>query len=518
MINVKNLSYSLSDGTKIIDNLSFNLDDFSKVGLVGVNGIGKSTILKLIVSDLVPNYGEVIKSNLNIAYLPQKFNEFNFNTVADVFGLENQVVSLTRVDNGTANIDDYINLDNHWDCDEVINKRLEFFNLKFDLLQKFDTLSGGEKVKTILSSIIYERTNFLILDEPTNNMDYESKTIFYNFVRNWKFGILLISHDRELLNLVDKIIELRKLGSGKTEMYNYGYNFEQYLEAKELENKSLERKYDDTKKELKTQKQQIIKNKEMIEKRIIQGKKKLENSKYMKSVLDLKVNKSEKKHGQLLKRDFSNLNKIDFSLKSINDVIERRDKIYFKLEDQDKTYERIIFELDNFNFFYGSKQIFKSFNFKIGSKSRIAIHGKNGSGKSTLLKVIADNFTGNFAFLDQEQSFLDNEKTILENVISYTKSSELEARNVLAKFVFRTDSVNKLIIDLSGGERLRVALACVLSKNPDLLMLDEPTNNLDLDSINILEDILKQYKKALIVVSHDRVFEENIGIDDFIEV
>ncbi len=114
----------------------------------------------------------------------------------------------------------------------------------------------------------------------------------------------------------------------------------------------------------------------MIEKRIIQGKKKLENSKYMKSVLDLKVNKSEKKHGQLLKRDFSNLNKTDFSLKSINDVIERRDKIYFKLEDQDKTYERIIFELNNFNFSYGSKQIFKSFNFTIRSTSRIAIHGK----------------------------------------------------------------------------------------------------------------------------------------------
>ena len=178
------------------------------------------------------------------------------------------------------------------------------------------------------------------------------KTIFYNFVRNWKFGILLVSHDRELLNLVDKIIELRKLGYGKTEMYNYGYNFEQYLQAKELENTSLERKYDDTKNELKTQKTTNKKNKEMIEKRIIQGKKKLENSKYMKSVLDLKVNKSEKKHGQLLKRDFSNLNKIDFSLKSINDVIERRDKIYFKLEDQDKTYERIIFELNNFNFSY----------------------------------------------------------------------------------------------------------------------------------------------------------------------
>ncbi len=199
------------------------------MGFVGVNGIVKSTMLKLIVGDLIPNYGEIIKSNLNIAYMSQKFNELNFNTVADVFGLENQVVSLMRVDNGTANIDDYISLDNHWDCDEVINKRLEFFNLKFDLLQKFDTLSGGEKVKTILSNIIDERTNFLILDEPTNNMDYESKTIFYNFVRNWKFGILLVSHDRELLNLVDKIIELRKLGYGKTEMYNYGYNFEQYL-------------------------------------------------------------------------------------------------------------------------------------------------------------------------------------------------------------------------------------------------------------------------------------------------
>lgn len=518
MISIKNLSYRLPDGTKIISNLSFSLDDNSKVGLIGVNGIGKSSILKLIVGNIAPTGGEITKNNLNIAYLPQKFNEFSFNTVADVFGLEKQVVSLAKVDDGTADPEDYAILDSCWDCNEIITKKLEFFNLKLNPLQKFSSLSGGEKVKVVLSSTINKQTNFLILDEPTNNIDREGKTIFYDFIRNWSFGILLVSHDRELLAIMDRIIELRKLGSGNVEIYNYGCNFTQYQEQKKLESVSLEKKYDNAKKELNKQKQQIIANREVREKRVKQGKKKLENSKYMKLVLDSKINKSEKKSGRLQKRDISNLNKIDSSLKSIDAITERKSEIYFKLEDQAKVSDKIIFELNNLNFSYGDRQIFSNFSITIRSKSRIAIDGRNGSGKSTLLKIIANNFSGNYAFLDQEQSFLADGKTILENVINYTKLSELEARNMLAKFIFRTNSVNKLIGAISGGERLRVALACIFSKNPDLLLLDEPTNNLDLDSVNFLENILKQYAKALVVVSHDSVFKENVGVEEIVRI
>lgn len=518
MIDIKNLSYSLPNGIKLINNLSFCLNDQKKVALIGPNGIGKSTLIKIIMNEIEPNNGKITKNNLNIAYMPQQFNKLNFNTIADVFNLEKQVISITKVDKNNADTVDYINLEGFWDCVEVISKKLDFFNLKFNPLQKFSNLSGGEKVKVILSSIIKKETNFLILDEPTNNMDNDGKVVFYDFVKNFEFGLLLISHDRELLDLVNEIYEIRKLGSGNTEIYNYGCNFSKYIDLKKLENISIERKYNVEERKLEKQKQQIIKNKEIRSKKVRQGIKNAKNKRYTKTAYDFKINKSEKKQGKLSNRDNKNLDKINMSIKSITNVMERKNEIYFKLDDHSNIYDKIIFQLNNFDFSYHDKQIFKNFNFVIRSTSRIAINGKNGSGKSTLLKIIAKNFNGNFAFLDQEQNFLDNSKTILENIIHYTRLNNLEARNVLAQFAFRTDSVDKKVDNISGGERIRLAISCVLSKNPDLLLMDEPTNNLDLDSISILENILKQYKKALVLVSHDKTFIKNININDFVNL
>lgn len=510
MLNVKNLSYILPNGIKLIDNLSFNLDKDRKTALIGTNGIGKSTILKLFFGEITPYSGEIIKNNLDIGYFPQGFNNLNFNTVADVFGFEKQIISLGKVDSGIAEVNDYEILEGFWNCAEIITKKLEFFNLKLNLLQDFGTLSGGEKVKVILSSIISKKTNFLMLDEPTNNLDYESKECFYDFIRNWQYGMLVVSHDRELLSLVDKIIELRKLNPGITKVFNYGGNFDNYLEQKNLEENSLNKDYNNTIKELKKQKQQIIKNIEIKNTKIRQGKKNLENSKYMKSALDLKINKSEKKQGKLIKRDKKNLIDIENSIKNTDNRIERKSNIYFKIKEQEKIIDKVIFEIKNLDFSYGDKKIFKNFNFIVRSRDRIAICGKNGSGKSTLLRIIASKFDGILTFLDQEQNFLIDNYTIIENIMNYTKLSEFESRNILAQFLFRTDSVYKKIKDLSSGEKLRVALTCILNRKTDLIILDEPTNNLDLDSIKVLENILNQYNGAIILVSHDKTFRENI--------
>ena len=149
MIDIKNLSYSLPNGIKLINNLSFCLNDQKKVALIGPNGIGKSTLIKIIMNEIEPNNGKITKNNLNIAYMPQQFNKLNFNTIADVFNLEKQVISITKVDKNNADTVDYINLEGFWDCVEVISKKLDFFNLKFNPLQKFSNLSGGEKVKVI---------------------------------------------------------------------------------------------------------------------------------------------------------------------------------------------------------------------------------------------------------------------------------------------------------------------------------------------------------------------------------
>lgn len=202
MLSIKNISYILPNGIKLIDSLSFNLDIDRKTALIGANGVGKSTILKIILGEVLPFNGEIVKNNLNLGYFPQKFNNLKFNTIADVFDFEKQIISLKRVDSGIAEPDDYEILEGFWDCTDIVSKKLKFFNLKLNLLQDFKTLSGGEKVKVILSSIINDKTNFLLLDEPTNNLDYKSKIYFYDFIRNWQYGMLVISHDRELLSMV----------------------------------------------------------------------------------------------------------------------------------------------------------------------------------------------------------------------------------------------------------------------------------------------------------------------------
>lgn len=550
MFVIKNLTYKINHIETIFENLSFTIGN-EKVAIVGQNGIGKSILLQLLIGELKPYSGEIIKNEVNISYFPQKFNELNFKTVADVFGLEKQIISLKKIDEGTAEAEDYGIIDGNWDCVDKIQEKMKFFCLKFDLLRDFNTLSGGEKVKLILSSIIDKNSNFLILDEPTNNMDYESKKYFYEFIRNWNGGLIVVSHDRELLNLVDKIYELRRIGMKDTKMFVYGGNFDYWKKQKEIEEKALENKYEETNKKISYQKKMLQSEREFAEKKRKQGEAGLASHKYPRKGYGLMKMAAESKRGQLVVQDIKRVERTEKNISELESKIEVKQKIYFKFS-QNNFSNKFLVEIENLNFWYGVKQIFNDFSLEIFGGERIVIEGRNGSGKTTLLKLIMNKwiadeaflspfhsltntnpaihnqqitnmeFKGeirvnakNIAYLDQYCDFLQNEKTILANIQFYNSNlSEKDYRDILAQFLFRTDAVCKKIKDLSGGEKLRVALACVLSgeKTPELLLLDEPTNNMDLDSIAVLENILNQYRGAIVVISHDKIFKENINI------
>ncbi len=530
MFIVKNLTYKINHIETIFENLSFNINDNQKIAIVGQNGIGKSILLQLLVGKLKGYSGEIIKNGINISYFPQKFNEMNFSTVADVFGLEKQIISLRKVDDGLAEAEDYGILDGNWDCIDKIQEKMKFFNLNFDLLRKFNTLSGGEKVKLILCSIINKNSNFLILDEPTNNMDYESKKYFYEFIRSWQGGLIAVSHDRELLNLVDKIFELRRIGMKDTKMFIYGGNFDYWKKQKEIEEKALENQYNEINKKISHQKDMLQAEREMADKKRKQGEAGLASHKYPKKGYGLMKMAAETKRGQLVVQDIKRVERTEKNISELESKIEVKQKIYFKFCESSFS-NKFLIEIKNLTFWYGQKQIFNDFSFEIFGGERIAIDGKNGSGKTTLMKLIINKnleFKGtirvntkNIVYLDQHCDFLQNEKTILENIKFYNVNiSENDCRNILAKFLFRTDAVYKKIQDLSGGERLRVALACILNRGEglELLLLDEPTNNMDLDSIQVLENILNQYKGAIVVISHDKVFKENIGINKVVRL
>ena len=526
MFIVKNLTYKINHIKTIFENISFTIGDNEKVAVVGKNGIGKSLLMQLMVGKLDGYDGEIIKNNANISYFPQKFNELNFSSVADVFGLEKQVISLKKVDDNCADIEDYENLDGNWDCMDKIKDKMKFFGLDFDLMRDFSTLSGGEKVKLILSSIIDMHSNFLVLDEPTNNMDYGSKKYLYDFVRNWNGGLILASHDRELLNLVDRTIELRMVGMKDTKLFSYGGNYDYWKQQKELEKLALENEYNNSIKKIKHAKAELQNEREMKDRKKKEGKKMFgEKARSSKKNAGLIIMAAESKRGQLAKQCNNRVERKEKEVQELSDKLEIGNKIYFKFADT-KFKNKNLIEISGLNFFYGKKQIFNDFELLLKSGDRIAINGKNGSGKSTLLNIIMkkiNDFRGNvrinannIAYLDQNCDFLISGGTILENMrLNNNDISEEKCRKVLAEFLFRTDDVFKRVADLSGGERLRVALACVFGGDdiPELILLDEPTNNMDLESIEILENILKQYTGGLVVVSHDKIFRRNININ-----
>lgn len=479
-ININNLGF----------NKSFTLND--KIGIIGSNGCGKTTLLKLIY--------EFIKED--VGYCPQNLN--NYKTIADVFGLEKDVLAIENYN--------YEYVEN-WNCIDIITKKLKNFNLDFDLLRDFNTLSGGEKVKVILSSIIDKK--ILLLDEPTNNMDYDTKLFFYDFIKNCNKKIILISHDRELLNLVDRIFYIRN----DKKIIEYGGNYDFANEIMLSENEATERDYNNALKSLDKQKREITNNIIKHNKNINKGQREFKSGSKTKMEIDFKKNDSQKSIGKLVNKENKNLDKINKNINDIRENIEDKKQIYFKMT-YDKIKTKNILKIDNLNFSYDNKIIFKDFNIELKSNDRLAINGKNGSGKSTLLKIIMNNEkydnvvvnTTKIAYIDQNYNILNFNDTILNNVLKYN-SNEKICRDVLAQFLFRTESVYKNVNVLSGGEVVRVALCCALINEPELLILDEITNNLDIDSIKILENILNDYKNCLIVVSHDSVFKENINVN-----
>lgn len=529
MFIVKNLTYKINYINTIFENLSFTINDNEKIAIIGQNGIGKSILLKLLTGELLPYSGEIISKNNNISYFPQKFNDLNFKTIADVFNFENKVKALINIENGNCNVRDYEILDDNWDCIDIIKEKMQLFNINFDILRDFNTLSGGEKVKVILSSIINKNTNCLILDEPTNNMDYETKQMFYNFIKNWNKTLIIVSHDRELLNLINKIFELRKINMLNTQMFTYGGNFDYYLKQKEIETLATEKNYNNSLKQIKYTQQELQKERELKDKKQKQGEKNLiQNKRVPKNKAGLIIMSAESKRGQLVKQCNNRVEKASNIVAEAKSKIEIKQDIYFKFQPS-KFNNKILIEIKDLNFSYDDKVIFKDFSFIIYGNDRIAINGKNGSGKSTLLKIINKQLTSfsgtvrindiKISYLDQHCEFLNNNQTILENIQNINSNiSEKDCRDLLAQFLFRTNAVYKKVCDLSGGEKLRVALACILLKQPDLILLDEPTNNMDLDSIKVLENILNQYCGALVVVSHDEVFRNRIKVSKSIEL
>jgi len=520
-ILLNNIHYLTSDNRSIIKDLTLSFGQ-QKTALVGRNGIGKSTLLKLIIRELQPSSGNINISG-TVVYCPQNFTQYLDKTVAEIMNVAEKLIALEHVAQGSVDPHDFEIIGDDWEIAARVREQLKLFELENIMLDSpLNSLSGGEITRLWLAKLFFEKNDFIILDEPTNNLDLKSKELLYDEVKRWNKGLIVVSHDRELLQLMDQIVELTSV-----RVKIYGGNYDVYQKQKMLDGAALSQQLMDAKKQIIQAKSTIQSTREKHQQREAKGKTIRKSGSQSKLILDSMKERSGKTIGKLSIKEERLLKNAEQQLHEIKEKIEVTHKIEINLPKTCVPSSKIIAKIEDVSFRYSNQKqpIIHGFNLTIQGSERIALRGDNGSGKTTLIKLMLGKLKPNsgsvflgtlrISYLDQNVSLLNPELTILDNYKEINpENNETDARFNLASFLFRNVDVLKKVNDLSGGEKLRAALACVLTSNepPQLLILDEPTNHLDLESIASLESALNCYQGALIVISHDRQFIRNIYV------
>lgn len=501
---VNNLNVVI-DGKKILDDVSFKLNNHDKVGLIGENGSGKSTLLKTLIND-------------DIAYLNQEIShEFDNMSILEFIKKE---IKLDVLENKLHELEN--NLNDLELYSEVLNKFLELdgyciennllnimngLNLNKDLETKIKILSGGEKIKVLLCALILKNKPILFLDEPTNNLDLDAINWLENFLIKSKKKMIIVSHDEVFLNnIVNKIFELK---DGKIKEYNVGYN--DYLIIKDKEyNNSLE-----------THKK-LLEERDSLKKKLEQSKKWVNKGSNKKSSDNDKIAFKYSKE----KTNNTNISKYSKALENLNiPNFKEKEKIKFDFNYiDDKGNKDII--LDNLICGYEDFKL-SDINLKIPFGSRVLIKGPNGSGKSTLLKTLINEIPpikgkvimGSHVKIGYiSQDTYHSNKTILEYLDISGKYDKSTIFTILDKFNISYDDKNKLYNTLSCGQRTRVNLAKLGLDKINILILDEVTNHLDKEAIDLLEEIITNFRGTIICVSHNRKFIEILNPDTILEI
>lgn len=491
---------------EIFSNVKMEINDKDRVAIVGRNGAGKSTLLKIISGELSFDSGErTISKNTTIGYLSQEFivredlsiYEEMITCFDEIISLEANLEKLSyeltpeNIENDPALLDRFDRLQNevltHKDYHykskiESVLYGLDFTKDVFD--KKISTFSGGEKTRLSMAKLLLSEPDLLILDEPTNHLDMENVAWLENYLSSYNGAIVIVSHDRYFLDKVVNAVYNLEFGKLKKYVGNYSKFLKQYEED-----------YEKQLKEFTSQQKDIKRLEEFVQKNIARA--------------------STSKMAKSRQKVLDKMELIDNPKKD-----DKAANIEFNIKEQSG---RDVLMIENLKVGYDGKQVGNAYNFSVYKGDRIAIVGRNGIGKSTLIKTIAkkQNAIGgsvhygskvSLGYYDQKQAEFESSKTILNELWDeYPLMKEAEVRTVLGRFLFRGDSVLKIVRDLSGGEKARLQLAKLMLEKNNLLVLDEPTNHLDITSKQVLEDALENYEGTIVFVSHDRYFINKIA-------
>lgn len=497
--------------TKVLEDITFEAKTGERIGIVGRNGTGKTTIFKVISAIEEYNGGTMsIRKGSTVGYLDQIPEYSEGYRVIDVlntafkktFKIKSKMQDLEKKMSSTSGNElnsimkkygELQNIFEHmggYEIDEKISKVSSGLKLSDEFKEKkFINLSGGEKTTVILGKILLQNPDILLLDEPSNHLDIESVEWLEEFLKEYKGTVLIISHDRYFLDMVaTRIVEVEDM---KTNIYEGNYSY--YVEEKE---RRILAQYEDYKNQ-----QKKIRAMEDAIKRFREWGTKADNADMFVKMRNMqkRIDRMEKIDRPILERKQINLN-FSVQKRSGKDVIM----------------------IDNLIKAFGNNVVIDGLKFHVRYGEKVALLGKNGSGKSTLIKIIMGEYQKDrgevklgssvkIGYLDQNIQFKNENQTVLETFREVHTMPEGNARRILASFLFYGEDVFKKVCDLSGGEKSRLKLCILMQKDINLLVLDEPTNHLDIDSSEMLEVALKEFQGTILFISHDRYFINKIA-------
>jgi ATPase subunit of ABC transporter with duplicated ATPase domains len=516
-VTLDGLAYKLPDGRSLFENLTLSLGP-QRTGLVGRNGVGKTTLLRVIAGELAPSEGAVARRGTT-GLLRQVLEPPPAATVAEAIGLAEPLARLARIADGRGSPEDLDAAD--WTLPDRLQAAFEGLGLAgLDAERPAASLSGGQVTRAALAGLLAQAPDLLLLDEPTNNLDAEGRALVAATLARWPGGVLVVSHDRSLLRRMNRIVELTSLGANV-----YGGGYDLYAERKALADAAAARELADAQRGVARVARESQEAVERQARRDAAGRRARRRGDAPKILLDARAESAEAtgaRQGRLAGRLKA---EAGARLAEAEAKVERLRRLAFDLPPSNLPAGRLVLAFEEVAFAWPDRPpLIRGLSFRLSGPERVAILGPNGAGKTTLIRLACGELVPTSgrvrlgvpaALLDQQTAMLRPEETLLEAFGRINPGATANAAHAaLARFLFRNRDADKRVAALSGGERLRGALACVLSSEtpPQLLVLDEPTNHLDLDSLGAVEAALRGYDGALLVVSHDPDFLSAVGI------
>jgi ATPase subunit of ABC transporter with duplicated ATPase domains len=509
------LSLSTPDGRPLFSDLTLSFGR-QRTALVGRNGCGKSTLLRAIAGEVDPVAGSITRAG-NVALLRQDWPDDTI-SIASALEVAGPRALLRRIEAGEGDADDFAAAD--WTLDERIGGALAELGLSgLDLDRPLAGLSGGQRTRIAIARAVIAAPDLLLLDEPTNNLDADGRAAIANLIAGWKGGVMVASHDRALLQTMDRIVELTPIGCRSVEG-----GWSAFVAARDADRERAAQALDRAEAGLRQAERGAQEQREKKARRDKVGRAFGASGSVPRIVAGMMKERAEgsgAREGGIARRL---VGEAEAARSAARERVEIVTPLRIDLPPSGLSSSRDLLRIEDAVIARGDRRI-GPVSLAMRGPERVALAGANGTGKTSLLLLAAGAIepvegtvtrSDRIALLDQHVGLLDRDATILANLRALNPElGENEAYAALARFAFRNQAALRVVGTLSGGERLRAGLACVLSaaRPPQLLLLDEPTNHLDLDSIELLEAALRGYDGALLVVSHDPAFLEAIGIE-----